>query len=132
MDWQSSDFHERNASEKNQFKIFNKFKEKISQVVYRYGLFCSSHPWLVMTLSIIIFIIGCYPFIRMQLASPSSHQTFITNKNDVFFDQVKFVLKNSSSHLHMYRKSPNGHADLLDTPRWVRIYLMFEYLVTLK
>lgn len=126
MDWNSVDLHEKNSSDKNQFKIFNKFKEKISQIVYRYGLFCSSHPWLIMTLSIIIFIIGCYPFIRMQLASPSSHQTFITNSDDVFFDQVKFVLKNSSAHLHMYKKSTHEHLESVDTPRWVSIYLLFD------
>lgn len=129
MDWHLNDTcHDKNTNDINQFKIFSKFKEKISQIVYRYGLFCSSYPWLAMIISIIVFTIACYPLIKMQLASPSSHQKFVTNSNDVFFDDIKFVLKNVTDSTRMYKQSTQSQLDSMEIPRWVTKTFSLNYL----
>ncbi|XP_042909704.1 sterol regulatory element-binding protein cleavage-activating protein [Parasteatoda tepidariorum] len=50
--------------------------DKIARAYYSHGLFCSSHPYLVIFVTLIIFLICCYPLIYLPLLGSSSQHFF--------------------------------------------------------
>ncbi|GIX77994.1 hypothetical protein CEXT_302741 [Caerostris extrusa] len=51
--------------------------DKIARVYYSHGLFCSSHPYSVIFVTLCIFMLCCYPLLYLPLLGSSS-QEFIT------------------------------------------------------
>lgn len=90
-----------------------KVKEKVNQVYYKYGLLCSSHPWIVITITLSVFFVLCYPILGTHLFHNSCSQKYIT-----FIDDSKKI--NDSSN-----QSDLNQLNSKETPKWVRFICFF-------
>ncbi|XP_054714405.1 sterol regulatory element-binding protein cleavage-activating protein-like [Uloborus diversus] len=49
-------------------------QDKIARIYYSHGLFCSSHPYSVILITLAISVLCCYPLIHLPLLGSSSQQ----------------------------------------------------------
>lgn len=49
-------------------------KDRIAQIYYKHGLYCSSHPLTLISFAIFTFLIACYPLLHIPLLGSSSQQ----------------------------------------------------------
>lgn len=128
--YSSQDRSEEALPEMSPYKIYQmyyQFKEKlIGRIFYRHGLFCASHPWMVMFISLVVFAFSCYPILGVHLIHPSSSQTFVTGVDDVSFDGKQFHLKQPKNPVlnSVPSSSSPGDGNFVQTsltPPWVRI-----------
>ncbi|KFM63912.1 Sterol regulatory element-binding protein cleavage-activating protein, partial [Stegodyphus mimosarum] len=70
-------------------------QDKVAKIYYSHGLFCSSHPYSVISVTLIIFILCCYPLIHLPLLGSSSQQFSTPVQGFVAPD---IVLDNSDSY----------------------------------
>ncbi|XP_067127513.1 LOW QUALITY PROTEIN: sterol regulatory element-binding protein cleavage-activating protein [Centruroides vittatus] len=48
--------------------------DRVAQIYYRHGVFCASHPYAIMLLTILILAVCCYPVIYLPLLGSSSQE----------------------------------------------------------
>lgn len=97
--------------------VGSKFREKIkiSTVFYNYGLNCSRHSYLLITLSILLFCFCCYPIIGIHLFQSNFSQQYVTEFDT--FDDVSHVNSNATYHVNTSnleqtpRKGPDWVSD---------------------
>lgn len=114
---QESDFSEledssrqgTSGSSQDTFRFYPRVKERIEKIFYRHGLLCASRPWVVMLLSLAVFMVSCYPLLGIHLIHPSSFQSFITNQNDVVFNGRLFVSKAAVTSTASHHNANGGH-----------------------
>ncbi|KAH6940214.1 hypothetical protein HPB50_026336 [Hyalomma asiaticum] len=49
-------------------------KDRIAQIYYKHGLYCSSHPLTLIIFAIFTFMVACYPLLHIPLLGSSSQQ----------------------------------------------------------
>lgn len=49
-------------------------KDRIAQLYYKHGLYCSSHPLTLILFALITFLFACYPLLHIPLLGSSSQQ----------------------------------------------------------
>nr|XP_050044303.1 sterol regulatory element-binding protein cleavage-activating protein-like isoform X1 [Dermacentor andersoni] len=49
-------------------------KDRIAQIYYKHGLYCSSHPLTLIIFAIFTFMLACYPLLHIPLLGSSSQQ----------------------------------------------------------
>ena len=123
----SSNSQQQEGSEQSisSYRLYSRFKDKISQVFYKHGLLCASHPWRVMVMSILLFLVACYPILGTHLMHPSSSQSFFTPTNQVAFKDGRFVFESFKSHVpSSSSESTFVHPSSSFTPPWVSKFII--------
>ncbi|XP_064456623.1 sterol regulatory element-binding protein cleavage-activating protein-like isoform X2 [Ornithodoros turicata] len=49
-------------------------KDRIAQIYYKHGLYCSSHPLTLISFACVTFLLACYPLLHIPLLGSSSQQ----------------------------------------------------------
>uniref|UniRef100_T1K2T8 Sterol regulatory element-binding protein cleavage-activating protein n=1 Tax=Tetranychus urticae TaxID=32264 RepID=T1K2T8_TETUR len=99
-----------------------KIKEKVSNIYYKYGLLCSTYPWLIILLTFTIFSFCVYPIFGIHSFTNNYLQKYVTPL-DNFYVYGKPVKDTSSSyssnhHAHQHPHHQPNLELLKGPPRW--------------
>ncbi|XP_053205052.1 sterol regulatory element-binding protein cleavage-activating protein-like [Panonychus citri] len=106
-----------------------KIKEKVSNIYYKYGLLCSTYPWLIILLTFTIFSFCVYPILGIHSFTNNYLQKYVTPL-DNFYIHGKPVKDSSSSYSanhHSHSSHPHHYPNhqhqpnlevIKDPPRW--------------
>ena len=58
--------------------LLSKIEDRFESLYYRLGLLCSSHPWIILIFSLLIFAVAAYPLLHVHFIHSSSSQQYVT------------------------------------------------------
>ncbi|RWS31217.1 hypothetical protein B4U80_00513 [Leptotrombidium deliense] len=96
--------------------LLSKFREKVSQIYYKHGLLCSTHPFLVLLCSLLVVSVCCYPILGLHILHNNHHQQYVTSLRDLSAGNRN--LYTSSSTVNSDSKQEPNSDSLKTSPRW--------------
>src|SRR2546426_8159833 len=71
----------RSAANNSQF--VSRIQDNVAKLYYKHGLICSSHPWIVILIALIITSFCAYPILGIHYLLGNSWQSHVTSVNDL-------------------------------------------------